>query len=231
MSDIKDQSVVDYAIAALRDGIRDQLFAPGQRLIIGDVCRQLGVSAGPVREAIRRLTGEGLIIFEPNKGARVRHFDVADIREIFDVRVAVESRAAELAARRIGEGDNCARLTALIAEGPVAVETGGEAYVAHNARFHALIYDLAGNARLAEIAHALTLPLYRLQLHTRIARGASENSQRDHDSIAEAILAGDADAARRAMANHVEQSGRLMAESMERHTPVRPGRRLKPAGE
>lgn len=225
MTDAKQTSVVDYAIEALRNGIRDQVFVPGQRLVIGDVCRELGVSAGPVREAIRRLTGEGLIDFEPNKGASVKRFDPKDIREIFDVRVAIEARAAELAAKRIDKGENRHRLLNLLKEGDAAVAVGGLTYIDHNASFHQLIYKIAANDRLAETAEALTLPLYRMQFHQLIVRTASENSHREHLVIANAILSNDAEAARAAMHRHVEGSGAIMAKSLEDRHAARERRR------
>ena len=230
VSETKDTSAVGYATNALRQGIKDNLFAPGQRLVINDICQHLGISAGPVREAIRRLTGEGLVVFEPNKGASVRRFDAADIEEIFEVRIAIESRAAELAAQRIGNGDNRARLTALIGDGAAAVETGGAVYIDHNARLHRLIYEIAGNRRLAEIAEGLTLPLYRMQLHALMERPAAEISHREHLEIVDAILAGKADDARLAMRRHVAQSGVAMADSVQRRSsPTRPGARRRRA--
>ena len=139
-----EESVVDFTINALREGIRDHSFAPGQRLIVADITKRLGVSAGPVREAIRRLNGEGLVDVQPNRGAVVRRFEAADIAEIFSVREAVEARAAELAALNIDLGDNRRRLDEIAAEAAEATAEGGTRYIDHNARFHRLIYDMAG---------------------------------------------------------------------------------------
>lgn len=165
-----EELVVDFTINALREGIRDHSFAPGQRLIVADITKRLGVSAGPVREAIRRLNGEGLVDVQPNRGAVVRRFEAADIAEIFSVREAVEARAAELAALNIDLGDNRRRLDEIAAEAAEATAEGGTRYIDHNARFHRLIYDMAGNAKLREVAEGLTLPIYRMQFHQLMVR-------------------------------------------------------------
>ena len=65
-----EESVVDFTINALREGIRDHSFAPGQRLIVADITKRLGVSAGPVREAIRRLTAAAYVTSQGGAGRR-----------------------------------------------------------------------------------------------------------------------------------------------------------------
>lgn len=212
-----EESVVDFTINALREGIRDHSFAPGQRLIVADITKRLGVSAGPVREAIRRLNGEGLVDVQPNRGAVVRRFEAADIAEIFSVREAVEARAAELAALNIDLGDNRRRLDEIAAEAAEATAEGGTRYIDHNARFHRLIYDMAGNAKLREVAEGLTLPIYRMQFHQLMVRRSAVDSAGDHERIMTAIRAGDADAAFRAMRDHVRRSGAAMQEAVTKN--------------
>lgn len=214
MTQDTEESVVDHTINALRAGIRDHSFAPGQRLIVADITRRLGVSAGPVREAIRRLNGEGLIDIQPNRGAVVRRFDAADIAEIFSVREAVEARAAELAALNIDQGDNRRKLDEIMAEAPDAEAEGGPRYIDHNARFHALIYEMAGNNKLREVAEGLTLPIYRMQFHQLMVRRSATTSARDHDRIVDAIRRGDGPAAFQAMRDHVRRSGLGMQEAV-----------------
>jgi len=205
------ETVVEYTINAIREAIRDGRYAEGQRLVVADVTRQLGVSNGPVREAIRRLTGEGLVEIVPHKGAAVRAFTRRDVREIFEVREVIEGLAARLAAERIGP-EGRARLQALQAQAGPASTAGG--YVDHNHAFHELIYDLAGNARVQEEARQLTLPLYRRRTHHVMDPAYARTSAAEHVLIVEAILDGDGAAAERAMRNHIRNSGVAMLEAM-----------------
>ena len=207
------ETVVGYAINTLRDAIREGRLAPGQRLVVADLTSMLRVSNGPVREAIRRLTGEGLVEIVPHRGAAVRIFDSTDLREIFDIREVLESLAARLAAERAEAAGQHADLQAMIADMRRVLEDGG-AYIAHNRAFHELIYALAGNARLSEQAGQMTLPLYRWQFHTLMDPAYARVSASEHEEIAAAILAGDGARAERAMRNHIGNSGRAMIDAV-----------------
>ena len=182
-------TVVGYAINALRDAIREGRLAPGQRLVVADLTSLLGVSNGPVRE-----------------------FDSADLREIFDIREMLEGLAARLAAERTEAAGQHPELKAMVVDMRRVLEDG-PAYIAHNRAFHKLIYALAGNARLSEQAGQLTLPLYRWQFHTLMDPAYARVSASEHEEIAAAILAGEGARAERAMRNHVGSSGRAMIDA------------------
>lgn len=212
-------TVVEYAIAALREAIREGRLEPGQRLVVAEVTRMLGVSNGPVREAIRRLTGEGLVEITPHRGASVRRFDSCDVREIFEVREVLEGLAARLAAARIDVGDHRPRLAALQAQAD-QVLADGRGYVGHNQAFHELIYEMAGNERVREQSRQLTLPIYRLRYHYLIDVGYARMSAAEHRMIAEAILDGDPLRAERVMRNHIRNSGNAMLEALAQRGPA-----------
>jgi DNA-binding GntR family transcriptional regulator len=211
-------TVVDYTIAALREAIREGTLAQGQRLVVADVARMLGVSNGPVREAIRRLTGEGLVEITPHRGASVRQYTSRDIRDVYQIREVLEGLAARLAAERIADDDHRARLQALIAEIPAAC-LDGEKYLTHNHDFHELIYEMSGNTRLREQAQELILPIYRLRYHQFIDLSYARTSAAEHQQIAEAILEGDGVWAERAMRNHVRNSGLAMLGALDASRP------------
>jgi DNA-binding GntR family transcriptional regulator len=206
------ETVVEYAINAMREQIRDGRLAQGQRLVVADVTRRLGVSNGPVREAIRRLTGEGLVEITPHRGAAVREFSNRDVREIFEVREALEGLAARLAAERINDHGRD-RLARLHEEGRATLAAGG-GYIDHNQSFHEMIYELSGNERVREQARQLTVPIYRLRLHHRMDPGYARTSSAEHALVVEAILSGDGAAAERAMRNHIRNSGAAMLEAL-----------------
>ena len=92
------ETVVEHVIRSIREAIQTGRLAQGERLVVADVARMFGVSVGPVREAIRRLTGDGLVVFTPHRGASVRAYTERDVRDVFQLREAIEGYAAKLAA-------------------------------------------------------------------------------------------------------------------------------------
>jgi DNA-binding GntR family transcriptional regulator len=207
------ESAVESTIARIREAIRSGTFAPGQRLVVADLCKRLGVSAGPVREAIRRLTGESLVDITPHRGATVREFGTREVREIFEVREMIEGGAARLAAERIDQADYRSRLEATLAD-MRRVVSEREDYIPVNQAFHELVYEMADNRRVIDIATQLTLPIYRLRFHNLMSHRFVKTSAEEHEAIAGAILAGDGDAAERAMRVHIRSSRDSMLVSL-----------------
>lgn len=221
-----ESTVVDYTIDALRDAIRSGRLAPGQRLVVADITSMLSVSAGPVREAIRRLTGEGLIEIVPHRGASVRQITLRDLEEIFELRGAVEGLAARLAAQHASEGDFLDELHTLMEEMTVhATSEDVTGYLRTNTAFHDLIYRMSGNDRLRTLAAQLVMPVYQVRLPQRMDRAAMQISFRDHKIIAAALTKGDGDAAEAAMRVHVAQAGEGLKETLAAFEP--PQRRSK----
>ena len=200
-------TVVDFTIEALRDAIRAGRLVPGQRLIVGDITRMLSVSAGPVREAIRRLTGEGLVEIVPHRGASVREISREDVKEIFQLREAVEGLAGRLAAEHVASPAYIAELDAIMTEmDAIYAHEDVEGFLDNNRRFHDLIYRMAENDRLRSLAAQLILPLYQLRLPHRMHRSEMDSSHSDHHKIAAAIRAGEGDRAEQAMRAHIARS-------------------------
>ncbi len=208
-------TVVDDTIDALRGEIREGRLVPGQRLVIADLTESLGVSAGPVREAIRRLTGEGLIDIIPNRGATVRKLRKEEVAEIFQIREAVEGLAAELAAQKIDAGTNRADLEAERERGRKAVLTAGLAYIDHNQSLHRLIYRIADNKRLIETAEQLTLPIYRMRYHRLMNPAHIASSDAEHAELIDAILSGNSAKAGSAMRHHIRNSAQAMLDALD----------------
>lgn len=225
-----ESTVVDYTIDALRDAIRSGRLAPGQRLVVADVTAMLSVSAGPVREAIRRLTGEGLIEIVPHRGASVRRITLRDLEEIFELRGAIEGLAARLAAQHASEGNFREELYTLMEE--MGVYAAGEdvtGYLRTNTAFHDLIYRMSGNQRLRTLAAQLVMPVYQIRLPERMDRAAMQISFKDHKLIAAALIEGDGEAAEAAMRIHVAQAGEGLKETLAAfEPPARPVRERSP---
>ena len=114
---LRTGETVERIAAELKNCILDGRFAPGQRLISRDMVEQLGVRRGSLREAFRHPEADGLVDVIPNRGAVVRQLSASEIRQVFQIREALEGQAARLAAQNIGHNDNQARFLATLEKG------------------------------------------------------------------------------------------------------------------
>jgi DNA-binding GntR family transcriptional regulator len=196
------RSASAQVVAHVREAIRSGRLSPGQRLLESELTGRLGMSRGPVREALAQLHVEGFIDVEPHRGARVHQMSREEMKQVFHVRALLAADAAKLAAGRIAEGDNRERLLAEHRrQVGLRANTDLAAYAAANVEFHTLVDEMCGNRLLASLLD---------QLQTRVGPFLSLAQSRDRDrllehhlQIAEAILAGDGAAAARAMRRHV----------------------------
>jgi len=220
------QSAADRVAEALRDGIRGGRLVPGEHLTESDLTLEYGVSRGSVREAMHRLAGEGLLEVCLNRGAQVRRLTRAEVLDLCEVREVNEGLAARLAAERIDAPGARRAMTALL--DAVTAGTGGLDVLARgreNRRFHESILRASGNLQLAEIWRFLETPLLMFVPAIRFATEDMQRSVRDHEAIARAILAGNADMAERAMRLHVRAVTVLVAALPD--TAFRPDRGLR----
>ena len=217
--------MVDFTIEALRDAIRSGVFAPGQRLIVADITRMLSVSAGPVREAIRRLTGEGLIEITPHRGASVRKVTRDEIREIQQLRAAIEGMAAGLAAERSAVPALRTEMLEIREEMDRCAANDDKAgFIDNNQRFHDLILRTAGNQVMKQMAQQLVLPLYQFRLHHRMTLADMRQSYAAHQRVIAAILSGKTCAADQAMRDHILESGLGLVAAIDAIDAARPAR-------
>ena len=151
----------DVVFNILRQAIITGEFAPGERLMEIALAERLGVSRTPVREAIRKLELEGLVVMIPRKGAEVARITEKDLKDVLDVRCALEELGASLAAERIDEEGKRNLKRALIAF-EKAIELGDTAEIADkDMDFHDVIFDIVDNPRLTSIVNNLREQIYR----------------------------------------------------------------------
>jgi DNA-binding GntR family transcriptional regulator len=182
----------------LRRRIIDGVYSPGDRLTEERLADDFGVSRNPVREAIRVLEAEGFLLAQPRRGAVVASMSTQDIEDLFDVRLALEALAAALAAGRAGAA-GAAVLDKLLAKARTTKRATDLA--ALNTQFHAAICTLSGNALLAGLMESLH---GRLQwVYGRSVATRAVYSWAEHEELAAAIRAGDAEAAAQAARTHV----------------------------
>jgi len=185
----------------LRERILNGQYEPGERLVENKLSVELGVSRIPVREALRSLATEGLVVIEPRRGASVAKLSPHVAREMVEVRATLEGLNAKLAAQR--------RDPALIAELEQVLRDGAEAatqgradqLLALNTRFHEVLGTIAANSVLQEMMRSLRERTAVLFAPANVVR-ARQNWD-EHAQILQAVIAGDADLAALLAARHV----------------------------
>ncbi|MFE5408899.1 GntR family transcriptional regulator [Microbacterium sp. NPDC056569] len=213
----------DRAYATLLDEIQSGVLRPGA--VLGEVeqAARLGVSRTPLREALGRLAGDGLVAQQSPRVTVVTAIDADDIREIFEVRRALEQSAARLAAER---GDAAAFAELALEFARVDLDGGGAGADGRDA-YYALIadFDLALDAAVAN--DYLTAALRTVRTHlVRVRRLARDNPARlaasvaEHRLIATAIAARDADLAAHATHVHLHNALHSILESLTAAAPA-----------
>ncbi|NLA64759.1 MAG: GntR family transcriptional regulator [Leucobacter sp.] len=191
-------------------------YAPGQSIKAEAIGEQLSVSATPVREALQALRAEGFLDLIPRRGFTVAHMVGEDIRDIFAAHALIAGDLAARATARATAAD-LAELEALHLELMAAAHRGdNEALELKNHQFHRLIYRIAGSNRLRWALGVFTKYVPR-RFYSQIEGWPSTTAQ-DHSAVLEAIARGDAEAARAAMARHIENSGELLAQNFDRRS-------------
>ena len=191
----------DYA--ALREAIVRGDLAPNARLVEADLGTTYEMSRGAVRTALIRLEQEGLVVREPNKGARVRRVSDDEAVEILEVRAVLEGLAVRLTAQRIDEA-GAARLRACLARQRELLEQGDLLGASDaNADLHAALLELSGHGTALRLILALNSQTVRYQYRTILIPGRSAASVEEHAAIVGAVVAGDSDRAEQAMRTHL----------------------------
>jgi DNA-binding GntR family transcriptional regulator len=196
----------ETAYQRLLDAIRRGTLQPGTRLIETDLARHLGVSRTPIREAIRQLEADGLVVHLPRLGAAVRSLDYTEVMELYEMRAVLESTAARLAARAASEVE-IAELAALNAEMAQAGEDTAIVY-GLNRQFHLTLLDAAKNRFLTRAMATLQKTLLILGPSTLTERERAEEAVAEHEALLDALRRRDGASAETIMRAHIEAAHR-----------------------
>ena len=211
-------SLVERAYRELKRRILDNLLPPGRQLLEQEVAAMLAMSRTPVREAFVRLENEGLALVVPRHGLRVLPVSPDDMREIYQILTALEASAAELIARRGLLPVERARLEGSVRDMEAALGRDDRAaWAAADERYHASLVELSGNRRLVQVVATYGDQAHRARMTTLHLRPKPVTSTEEHRAVTEAILAGDADAARELHRRHRRRGGETLVAILERH--------------
>jgi DNA-binding GntR family transcriptional regulator len=207
-------SLVEDAYNALKQAIRENAFAPGYQGSEQEIASQLGMSRTPVHEAIIRLQEEGLVRVLARRGVLVCAISPDDMREIYDVIIALESATAELLAEKPAaeRGAVVKELESVNADMQAALDADDlNAWAKLDERFHQLLVERSGNGRLARMFHTIMDQSHRARMMTLRLRPTPTESISEHRGIVEAIERGDGASARdRARAHRIAARDRLL---------------------
>ena len=191
--------------AALREAIIGGQFMPNERLIEVELAARFRSHRVQIRTALSKLESEGLVVSEPNRGARVRAVTAEEALEITEARAAMETLVATKAAERATEED-MARLRHVLERMRDAI-AGGDllGYSDLNGELHTKIRNIACHATANRILELLNSQVVRFQFRAILIPGRAAKSVAEHEAIVDAICAHDPERARSAMASHLHQ--------------------------
>ena len=203
------ETLADEVRRVLLGRILDGTYPPGHRLVELKLARELGISQGPIREAMRALEVIGLIETAAYRGTYVRPLDDAEIREIFQVRASLEELAGQLAATRL-EGDVAELERQLHSLRAAVRESDAEAVAREDLQFHRLIVAAAGNAVLLHTWESLGFEVrLRLLLSKGAWKGYGPELAESHQPIVDALARPDGAAAGKLLREHCVGAARF----------------------
>ncbi|MGP4020579.1 GntR family transcriptional regulator [Saccharopolyspora sp. 5N708] len=207
-------SLVRAAYVAVREAVLKRQLRPGQRVTVRPFTERLGISPTPVKAALAILEREGFLVARQHSGYFVAELTAADMRDIYELRAALDTLAArDIARDRPPELLN--RLGELLTGQRLAVANGDvERYAELDREFHALIWRGSSNRRLLAIADLLGAQLQLGQNVTIKVPGRPEASLDEHAEIVDALLARDTAAAEQATRRHVNQVIRALESAL-----------------
>jgi DNA-binding GntR family transcriptional regulator len=176
---------------------------PGDYITDTETAKKLEISRTPVREAFRRLEHEGLLIYEPRRGWRVYSLTLEDIRDIFDIKLAVEGLVARRAAENPDQQgrEELQRLQDDLRQS--VAEHNNERWLELDYEIHNLIFEMAGNRLAQQIVENINDRYHRVRIGFIARTGRMERSLAEHEAFIEAILAGEAETAEYKIREHL----------------------------
>jgi DNA-binding GntR family transcriptional regulator len=207
--DRSQKTLRELTLEKMRDAIIGQYFQPGQRLVERTLCDELGVSRTVVREVLRHLETEGLVMTQPNQGPIVATIDADTTRQVYAIRALIEGHAAAACARLATEQD-LARLAAAIMLIEAAFAQGDHATVlAETTRFYEVMFAAGGELVAWGIVQSLNARINRLRAITIASHSRGKQAPAEMHHLLQALRERDAAAAEQAAQAHVHSAAKV----------------------
>lgn len=196
-------SLSDRILNLIEKAILSGSIKPGERLIETELAKNLGISKSPVREALKRLEGGGIVQLVPRKGYFVRDINRKSINDFFDVMFILEPTAAKLALKRKSEAV-CQQIDEILSNMERCLRKKEyESYRILNNQFHGLFYNLTENEWIIKISQMLLKQGYMLRSLSLFTRDRFSSSLEEHLAIADAYKKGSEKQLEKAVKNHL----------------------------
>ena len=204
----------DVVFNTLRQAILRGELNPGERLMEIKLADKLGVSRTPIREAIRKLELEGLVLMIPRRGAIVAEITEKSLKDVLEVRKALEELSVELAYERITQ-EGILRLKEAAKEFERTLQSGDVTeYAEADVKFHDIIYFATENQRLIQLLYNLREQMYRYRVEYLKREEVHEMLLHEHDYIIECIENHDKDRAKEAICTHIDNQQKTVADTI-----------------
>lgn len=194
----------DIVFQTLRKAILTGELEPGQRLMEIQLGEKLGVSRTPIREAIRKLELEGLVIMVPRKGAQVAHFTEKDIQDVLEVRAALEALAAKMACKRMDERSFLKLQLAITEYDYAARDKDIDVMIEKDVEFHETIFIATQNDKLIQLFNNLREQVHRYRIAYLKNMDESEMVHTEHMQLLEALQQRDENLAEKIASEHIQ---------------------------
>jgi DNA-binding GntR family transcriptional regulator len=205
--------LVAYALESIRGGIVKGEFKPRERLVAGVLAKELNMSRTPVREALKLLAAKGYVS-QTRNGAFVADHSREQVQALYEIREALECAAIELTCHR-WTGDQMERAAGFCRQLGEAVQIRNPAEIVRlNSAFHHELYAASGNERLCALIDDYRDLFFDAKLARTYGADDWEVTNEQHRSLLEAVRRRDADAARRAVGQHLAKSKRAVIERL-----------------
>lgn len=201
------QSSPDVVVAAVKQGILSGRYLPGQRLLEADLCREFDLSRGPVREAMTRLAGEGVVESGPGRGTYVRALTRTEVLDVLQVLEVLIGLAARLAIQRCKYGDNRRKLLEALERLESQIAAGDTVLLSiERTRFYDTLFEIAGNPELTRAHPRVPAQILRAQVYRHVTHDEKASQYADYRPLVDAIVGGDARGVARIVESHLRRS-------------------------
>jgi DNA-binding GntR family transcriptional regulator len=188
----------------LKQRILNMDYKPGQQLFDTQIADELGFSRTPVRDAMRQLEHEGLLVSQARQGWRVYSLSIDDIHQIFDIKMAVEGMVVRRAAKCTDEKLRAALKETMQRMKATAQAGDFDAWMQADTQMHDIFFAMGPNERATRIVKSLNEQWFRLRIGFMTLHGRMQRSCQEHEPVVDSILAGNEDEAERCMRSHIE---------------------------
>lgn len=198
-------SLTDRVCDLIKDVILNGKYDQNQRLNEVELSASLGVSRGPIREAIQRLANDGLVNLVPNKGAFIPSFNLEEYEELLEVRECLELMAVRLAVER-GDQSQYRKLAELLRTTERVIEKNKYTFYPWDSDFHLQIAKCAKNKKLENIIHKINSQILLMRYRSGSKSGRATEAFKQHTEIYKALYERNREEAERLMIQHLRSS-------------------------